>query len=98
MAKKSKTNSEGFSKKWAQFLPEGFMEEAVGFSEEQLRSTIIQANTSIAEQEKLRDEDSTLKAAKDTLKDLSGAYKDSIKCQTAKIKYSLFVLETTGKI
>lgn len=99
MAKvKRKDSVEGFPEKYAKILDKTWMEEADGFDEEALRGAIIEANGSISEQEKLRDADEKLKAAKDLAKDLGGAYKDSIKYQTAKIKYAIFNLEKMGKM
>jgi len=95
---KKKDTVEGFSEKYAKILDKTWMEEADGFDEEKLRSVIIDANGSINEQEKLRDADDKLKAAKELAKDLGGAYKDSMKYQTAKIKYAVWSLEKLGKM
>ncbi len=99
MAKvKRKDSVDGFPEKYAKILDKTWMEEVDGFDEEKLRSVVIDANGSISEQEKLRDADDKLKAAKDLVKDLGGAYKDSIKYQSAKIKYAIFNLEKMGKM
>lgn len=99
MAKvKKKDTVEGFPEKYAKILEKTWMEEVDGFDEAQLRNVIIESNGSISEQEKLRDADEKLKAAKDLAKDLGGAYKDSMKYQNAKIKYAIFNLEKMGKM
>ena len=79
-------------------LPAGFAEEAAGLSATQLRAEIIKAETAIrwTEQEKAADE--KLSGARSLVKDLSAPYNEAKGAQTAKIKYSLHVLEERGEL
>lgn len=79
-------------------LPSGFVDEAAGMDEEQLRSAIIDADASVRETEMTRDSDETLAAAKENVKDLSSGYRDAISTQRAKVAYCLHLLEERGKL
>ena len=79
-------------------LPPGFADEAGGMDEEQLRGTIVDADTVTRETEMTRDADDRLAAAKENVKDLSSGYRDVITAQRAKVSYCLHLLEERGKL
>lgn len=88
-----------FPEKWAKVLkdlPE-FKEIAEAASVEDLKKMIVTSEGNIYTIEKEKDQDVKLNAAKELVKDHSAPYRDAIKVQTAKIKYSLFLLEGKGE-
>lgn len=95
MAKKS-NKVEGFAEKYNKVLPADVKAEIERMSPEEAKALVIECENAYNEQERLRDADENLTAAKAVVKDLAGAYKDAMKYQTAKIKYALFCLEQKG--
>jgi hypothetical protein len=88
-----------FPEKWAKVLkdlPE-FKEIADAASVEDLKKMIVTSEGNIYTIEKEKEQDVKLNAAKELVKDHSAPYRDAIKVQTAKIKYSLFLLEGKGE-
>lgn len=77
-------------------LPVGFVEDATGMDEERLKAAIIEADSSIRDTERERDNDDKLKGAKELVKDISGPYRDAIGAQRAKVSYCLHLLEERG--
>jgi hypothetical protein len=57
---------------------------------------IVLAEGNIYEIENSKANDTKLNAAKEVAKDASAPYSDAIKCQRAKIAYSIFLLEGKG--
>ena len=98
MAKKNKSDGNGFAEKLMKKLPTGFAEDAEAMSEEELKKVIIDSENSINEVEKERDADIKLNAAKELSKELGKAYSETKSAQMAKIKYALYLLEGQGKI
>jgi hypothetical protein len=99
MPKQEQEKNYGFPAKWDKKLKAStFKEDANTMSDDELKKVILDCENSIREQEKLKEADFKLKQAQELVKDLNGAYKDSIDFDTAKIKYSLFMLESRGKI
>lgn len=94
---KNDDNDSGFPKKWAKFLPDGFMEEVAGFTEEDVKKTMLACNSNVYNIEAEVDADEKLNAAKEVLKDLSAGYKEALKTQNAKIKFCSFELKNRGK-
>jgi hypothetical protein len=87
-----------FPDKWLKVLkdmPE-FKDTADGSSVEELKAIIITSEGNISLIEKEKSEDAKLNGAKDLVKEYSASYRDGIKCQTAKVKYALFLLEGKG--
>lgn len=74
----------------------GFTDEADAMSEADLRKIIVSSEGSISKAEKDKAEDVKLKAAKEKVKDFSLPYTETIKYQTAKIKYAVWLLENRG--
>lgn len=97
---KQKNNDEGgFPEKYAKLIREsGTMEEMDGADEATLKKIIVDSETSIEEQEQLKDTNEHLLAAKNVIKDVGGGFREAIKYQNAKIKYALYCLEKMGKI
>jgi hypothetical protein len=88
-----------FPEKWAKILkdlPE-FKEIADAASVEDLKKMIVTSEGNIYTIEKEKEQDVKLNAAKELVKEHSAPYRDAIKVQTAKIKYSLFLLEGKGE-
>lgn len=87
-----------FPDKWAKVLkdlPE-FKETAEAASVEDLKKIIITCEGNISNIESAKSLDDKLNAAKEIAKELSAPYRDAIKCQTAKVRYALFLLEGKG--
>ena len=100
MPKAKEEKNYGFPDKWDKLLTKysSFKDDANTMSDDDLRAKILECEVSIKEQERSRDADADLQRAKDVVKAISGGYRDSIALDTAKIKYSLYMLETRGKI
>lgn len=100
MAKIKKLNNEtGFPDKYYKVLMgSNVMEELDAANEETLKKTIVECETSIEEQQQLKDNDAKLQEIKEQMKALGGGYRDAQKFQNAKIKYALYCLEKQGKI
>lgn len=85
-----------FPEKWAKKLPTGFQDEAATLDEAGLKKIIVESEGNLYTIDKEKAADSKLTAAKELMKDLSGAYRDACGAQNAKIKYALFLLEGRG--
>jgi len=98
MANKEKENF-GFPEKHNKYLKAStFKDDVNTMDENELKKVIFECEKTIKEIEKDRDGNEKLKEAKQVLADISGGYRDAIGYETAKIKYSLYTLETRGKI
>lgn len=93
MAKKN----EGLSDKWLKKLPEGFMDAAESMASDELKKELLKAERTISSVERDMEDDTRLAAAKEEVKDLGGAYKDTISSCRAKIKAILYVLDNRGE-
>jgi len=96
--KKNDPAPQSFPEKWYKVvtaMPE-FKDIADSASEEDLKKIIVECEGNIytAEQEKAAN--IQLTNAKELVKDYSAPHNEAIKAQTAKIKYSLFLLEGKG--
>ncbi|MFZ4795875.1 MAG: hypothetical protein ACOYMA_00180 [Bacteroidia bacterium] len=97
--KKNKADTGGFPEKYYKVLMgSGIMEDMDASDEEALRKSVIESETSIEEQDQLKEADEKLKVAREDAKTLGGAYKDATKFQNAKIKYALLCLDRMGKL
>lgn len=103
MGKKNVVNGEDaselqshFPDKLAKNLPTGFQDEANSLDEAGLKRVIIESEGNLSTIDKEKQADHKLTAAKELVKDLSGAYRDATKAQSAKIKYCIFLLENKG--
>lgn len=85
-----------FPDKYLKALPAGYKDEADAMDEVALKKVIVDSEGNLYTIEKEKEADTKLTAAKELVKDLSGAYRDAAKTQNAKIKYALFVLESKG--
>lgn len=79
-------------------LPAGFLEDAAGMDEHQLRAEVVKAETAIREVEREKGNDEKLAGAREIVKDISAGYNDAKRAQRAKIAYSLHLLEERGKL
>lgn len=87
-----------FPSKWAKVLkdlPE-FRDITDSAGTDDLKKIIFQCEGNIYTIEKAKDEDTDLQSRKEAVKEALEPYNDSIKVQTAKIKYALFLLEGKG--
>jgi hypothetical protein len=96
MARIKKNNS--FPEKYLKILDANVMAEMEALDEHALKKSIVDSENAIDEQEKNKEADDNLQSAKEKVKELSKDYSDTIKFQKAKIKYSLFLLESKGKL
>jgi hypothetical protein len=85
-----------FPERLAKRLPTGFQDEAMAMDEAGLKKVIIEAEGNLYTIDKEKEADVNLTAAKEVMKDLSGAYREAAGAQTAKIKFALFLLEGRG--
>jgi hypothetical protein len=85
-----------FPDKYLKLLPEGFADTANGMKEDELEKVIVEAEGNIYVIEKEKAADTKLSAAKEIVKDHSAPYRDAKACQTAKLKYALWLLESRG--
>ena len=85
-----------FPNKFLKRLPSGFTDEAGSMDTEELKKTVVDAEGNLYIINKEKEADQMLLAAKNTAKDLSGAYRDARATQNAKIQYCLFLLEERG--
>jgi hypothetical protein len=79
-------------------LPTGYAEDCAGMSGDQLRAEIIKAETSLKWVRQEEKADEKLQGAKELVKDLGGAYRETKSAQAAKIACSLHVLEERGEL
>lgn len=87
-----------FPEKWGKILKElpEFKDIADAASTEELKKIVVECEGNIYTIEKEQQADDKLNAAKDLTKEYSAPYREAIKYQTAKVKYSLFLLEGKG--
>lgn len=98
MSKNTDNDPVTFPEKWAKVLkdmPE-FKDTADAASTDDLKKIIVTCEGNIYTIDKEKDSDVKLTAAKECVKDYSGPYRDALKCQMARIKYALFLLEGKG--
>jgi plasmid replication initiation protein len=87
-----------FPKKYAKHLPPDFKETADSMTDEELNKVILECQEQLYNLNKEKENDPKLNAAKELVKDLSGAYKDTASPYVAKLQYSLFTLDGRGKL
>ena len=97
MAKKNNGNGD-FSKKWEKFLPTGFKESSESLTDDELKQTIVDGNKTVAQTEKDKDGDDSLKALKEDLKTMVSGYNEVIKAFEAKSRYCIHLLGQRGKL
>lgn len=90
------SDDNGFPSKWAKKLPDGFMDSIESMNTDDLKQEIIKCERNISAVEKDMDNDSKLAEAKELVKDLAGAYRDTITAQKAKVKAIVWMLDTRG--
>ncbi len=73
-----------------------FMDSSNSKTDDEVRKEILKAEGNIYEIEQAKDGDIKLNGAKDLVKELSGPYRESKTVETAKIKYSIHLLESRG--
>lgn len=79
-------------------LPVGFVEDSAAWGEQELKDCIVKAETVLRDTEREMKSNEKLQGAKEIVKDIGGAYNDTIKAQKAKIAYSLHLLEERGQL
>lgn len=96
--KKKPQAPDGFPEKWYKKLPSTWTNGGADSKKsEDLKAGIMKSETLISDTENDRDNDSKLTNLKEEVKDLNGAYKDTIDTEKAKIKYSLYLLRLRGE-
>lgn len=101
MAKKTKNDAgddldTGFNPKLAKLI--GHLTEGLdAMSTDDLKEAIVKSQKSISDVEKDMEADEHLKALKDEIKDISGAFKDVIKVEDAKTRYCVHLLRARGE-
>lgn len=87
-----------FPEKWYKIIvgmPE-FKDTADAAGEDELKKIIVTAEGNIFTVEKEKAADIKLTGAKELVKEYSSLYSEGLKCQMAKIKYALFLLDCKG--
>ncbi len=99
MPRKKKLQApDGFPEKWYKKLPSTWVNGGADAKKsDELKAGILKSESIISDVEKDRDGDSKLQNAKAEVKDLNGAYNDTINEEKAKIKYSLYLLKQRGE-
>jgi hypothetical protein len=92
----SKDDDNMFPEKWLKKLPTGFSDDADAMSTEDLKKTIVSCENNMYNIDKEKENDEKLNAAKEIMKDLGIPYRDAKTCQSAKIKYCLYLLQGKG--
>ncbi len=77
-------------------LATGFTEAIDGANTDEIKAKIITAEQNIYEIDAEQDNNPKLVKAKEDLKALGGPYREAKSVETAKIKYSLFILAQRG--
>lgn len=95
---RKKSEAGELSKSVIKALPTGFLEEAEALDGEGLKAVLVESEANIREVQQEMDADEKLQGAKEIVKDMASAYRDAIKCQRAKIAYSLHLLAGRGEI
>ncbi len=100
MSKQDQNSSDEvfFSEKWAKVIKElpEFKDTADAASPDDLKKIIVRCEGNISTIEKEKDSDVKLNAARELVSEASEPYRSAIKAETAKIKYSVFLLEGKG--
>jgi len=100
MAKKKAVGIPGFPNKYANKLPGGpqgpFVTAVESMSNDEMKLEIFRCEKTIDECENDMDEDAALAKAKEDVKFLAGAYRDTLGCQKAKKKYIMHVRKQRG--
>ena len=86
----------GFPQKWWNKLSSSYKEDAESKSNEELETDIVNNEGGISDHEKRMEEDDTLKALRDQVKDKADDYKVPIAELTAQIKYATYLLKNRG--
>ena len=90
-------NSENFfPDKWLKKLPDGFTDTSAAMKDDELKKIVFDCEGNIYTIDKEKESDIKLNAAKELAKDMSIPYREAKTCQTAKIKYALWLLEGRG--
>lgn len=89
-------NDSLFPDKWLKKLPDGFTDTASSMKDDELKKTVFDCEGNIYTIDKEKENDIKLNAAKDLAKEMSAPYREAKTCQTAKIKYVLWLLEGRG--
>ena len=99
MSKKDDNDPTTFPEKYAKVLKEipEFKDTADAASADDLKKIIVTCEGNIFSIEKEKDEDVKLNGAKELVKDYSAGYREALRIQIVKIKYSLFLLEGKGE-
>ncbi len=100
MAKKKNSDGEnldiGFNPKYLKLIAH-LVESIDSMSTEDLKEAIVKSQKSISDTEKDMEADEHLKALKEEIKDISGAFKDVQKIEYAKTRYCIHTLRSRGE-
>jgi hypothetical protein len=101
MAKKAKGPAiQGFPDKLTNKLPGGaaglFVTDVESMDLDEMKTKMLECEKEIDEVEDDMSQDASLAKSKEDVKTLGGAYRDTIGCQKAKIKYLLHVMKLRG--
>lgn len=93
---KQKQDNNAFATKYAKRLTQEFIDAVEQMDTEAVKERIITCEGHLCEIEGAKANDTKLAEVKEKSKELSAPYRDSLKEETAKLKYCLFVLEQRG--
>jgi hypothetical protein len=89
-------NDTRFPKKLLALLSDDFLETSAAMKNEELKRLVFEAESNIWTIEKAKNSDEELLKAKEHAKELAAPYKEAKSVQSAKIAYSLWLLEGRG--
>jgi hypothetical protein len=96
MSKKDNQADNTFPDKLLKKLPDGFTDTANAMKDDELKKLIFECEGNIYVIEKEKDNDDKLNGAREIMKEHAAPYRDAKACQTAKIRYALYLLEGRG--
>ncbi len=97
MSEEEQEGKRAFPKKWLKKIQEsGWQDMADSMETDELKKRIVEFEQAIGEHEALMEKDSFLEKLKEDLSERKGVYTVPIAEITAKIKYSVYVLESRG--
>ncbi len=85
------------TKKEKEYLPTGFLDNVETMNDDEMKDTIVKCQQTIVSTAQDMEDDPKLNGAKDLVKDLSEAYRDTINTQKAKVKCVLLIMKQRGK-
>ncbi len=88
----------GFPEKLLKKVPPDFVSAASSMSVDELKKVLVECEAELYNIDKERDADEQLTAAKNVAKDLGKGYRDVKVPVSAKLKYTMYMLDSRGQV